>query len=237
MNATRQSQALSQNRLLALLPKTEYSNLSLKLKSVRFKKKTLLYHTGDQIKYCYFLTAGIVSLLSVAREGKTMEVAMVGNEGIIGISVLLQTDKTPYDAITQTEIEALKIDAAVLKAEFEQDASLRAALLGYFYALLCQISQIAVCNHFHTVEQRLARRLLMSKDCLRSNTFPMTQEFSAYLLGVPRTNVTMTASILQRAGLIRYKRGTVTIINEKGLADAACDCYKIIRKTSDETLE
>lgn len=233
MNSTSRSPAFSGNRVIDLLPSPQRLRLMPVFKPVSLKRKEVLYQTNERVEYCYFPSSGIVSLLSTT-EGKTVEIAMVGSEGLIGASALLKTDITPHDSITQTDTEALKIDAAVLKAEFEQDGALRAVLLRYVYALLCQISQTSVCHHFHTVEQRLARRLLMSRDSLDSNTFSVTQEFLAYLLGVPRTNVTMTAGDLQRAGLIEYKRGTVTIINEKDLEKAACDCYKILRNATGE---
>lgn len=237
MIAAEKSQAITQNRLLALLPEAEYARLLPALKPVSLKKKEVLYHSGESIRYCYFPTSGIISLLATAVEGKTVEVGMCGNEGMIGLSALLQIGATPYDLITQTEIEALQIDAGVLKAEFNRGAALHAAILRYIYALLCQISQSALCHHFHTVEQRLARWLLMTRDRLQSNTFPLTQEFLAYLLGIPRTNITMTAGVLQQAGLINYKRGIIAIIDSKGLEETACNCYRIIKKATDEILK
>jgi len=237
MAAGEQSQSITGNRLLALLPKGEYARLIPFLKPVNLKRKEVLYHAGDTIKYCYFPLSGIVSLLSPAAEGKAVEVGMVGNEGMIGVSAPLQIGITPYDLITQIETEALQIDARILKAEFNRGGTLHELLLRYIYALLCQISQSVVCHHFHTVEQRLARWLLMGRDRLQSNTFPLTQEFLAHLLGIPRTNVTMTARALQQAGLIDYKRGTITITEEKGLEDIACNCYRIIKKATDDILK
>jgi len=237
MTAARKSQAIKGNRLLALLPQQEYARLQPALKPVTLKKKAVLYHTGDRVRYCYFPTSGIILLLSTASEGKTVEVGMCGNEGMIGISALLQIGGIPYDLITQTETEALQIDVPVLKAEFSRGGELNALLLRYIYGLLCQISQSAICHHFHTVEQRLARWLLMTRNRLQSNAFPLTQEFLAYLLGIPRTNVTMTAGALQQAGLIKYRRGLILITDGKGLEEAACNCYKIIKKATDEILK
>lgn len=237
MSVSRQAQARIENRLLASLPQTEYARLLALLHPISLKKKEVLYHGGDTVQYCYFPVSGIVSLLSTSSEGKTVEVGMCGNEGMIGISVLLQRGVTPFDLITQTETDALQIDANVLKAEFNRGEKLHAALLSYIYSLLCQISQSAACHHFHTVEQRVARWLLMSKDRLESDTFPLTQDFLAFMLGIPRTNVTMTARVLQQEGLINYKRGIVTITDEKGLEETACDCYRIIKKATDEILK
>jgi CRP-like cAMP-binding protein len=237
MGAARQSHTRTANRLLALLPQPEYARLLPILKPITLKKKEVLYQSGDTIRYCYFPTSGIISLVSTASEGKTVEVGMVGSEGMIGIFALLQIRVIPYDFITQNETEALQIDASALKAEFSRGGQLNVLLLRYVYALLCQISQSAVCHHFHIVEQRLARWLLMSRDRLQSNTVPLTQEFLTYLLGIPRTNVTMTASVLQQAGLINYRRGMITITDEKGLEETACNCYKIIKKVIDEILK
>jgi CRP-like cAMP-binding protein len=234
MRAAKQSQVRSANRLLASLPQTEYARLQSSLKPVTLKKKTVLYHTGDRVQSCYFPTSGIISLLSTTAEGKTVEVGMCGNEGMIDVSVLLQTDVTSYDLIVQTDKEALQIDAGVLKAEFNRGEKLHDLLLRYIYALLCQISQSSVCHHFHTVEQRLARWLLMMRDRLESNAFPLTQDFLAFMVGIPRTNVTMTAGALQQVGLINYRRGMILITDEKGLEETACDCYRIIKKATDE---
>jgi CRP-like cAMP-binding protein len=237
MTASQRSQKLTENRLLASLPQLEYSRLLPALKFVSLKKRVTLYHAGDTVRYCYFPLSGIISLLSTAAEGKTVEVGMCGNEGMIGVSVLLQTGVTPYDLVVQIDTEALQIAASVLKAEFNRNGKLNAVLLRYIYALLCQISQSSVCHHFHTVEQRLARWLLMTRDRLESNTFPLTQDFLAYMLGIPRTNITMTAGALQQAGIINYKRGVVHITDEKGLEEAACDCYLIIKKATDGILK
>jgi CRP-like cAMP-binding protein len=238
MTASTQSQAIKANRLLALLPQPEYARLLPELKPVYLKKGAVLYHAGDAVQYCYFPVSGIISLLSTAAaEGKTVEVGMVGNEGMIGVSVLLQMSVIPYDAVAQIEVEALQIDASVLKAEFNRGGTLNTVLLRYIYALLRQISQSAVCHHFHTVEQRLACWLLMMRDRLQSNAFPLTQEFLAYMLGIPRTNVTMTAGALQQAGLISCRRGEIAITDEKGLEETACDCYKVIKEATDEILK
>jgi CRP-like cAMP-binding protein len=200
MKAAGQSLLRPANRLLASLPQTEYSRLLASLKPVTLKKRTVVYHAGDQVISCYFPVSGIISLLSTATEGKALKVGMIGREGMIGISILFQIDAAPYEVITQTETEVLEINASVLKAEFNRNGKLH-ALLRFVYALLCQISQSAVCHHFHSVEQRLACWLLLMRDRLRSNTFQLTQEFLAYLLGIPRTNVTMTIGTLKQAGL------------------------------------
>lgn len=237
MRAARKSPARSENRLLDLLPQSEYARLVPSLNPVTLKKKTVLYHTGDTIRSCYFPASGIVSLLSTAAEGKTVKVGMIGSEGMIGISVLFQIGTSPYEIITQTDIEALEIPASALKAEFNRGGKLHDLLLRYVYALLCQISQSAVCHHFHSVEERLCCWLLMTRDRLQSNTFPLTQEFLAYVLGLPRTNVTMTLGSLKQAGLIDCRRGVITIADEKGLERAACGCYKIIKKATEEILK
>lgn len=237
MNSTVHSQAITRNRLLDLLPGTESERLLTDLKPITLKKKTVLYRAGETVRRCYFPTSGIFSLLSATTaEGKTMQIAMVGSEGMIGVSNVLEIGVTPYEVMAQTDVEALEIESIVLKDEFNRGGKLHQVLLKYIYGLLCQISQAAVCHHFHTVEQRLACWLLMNRDRAQGNSFPVTQEFLSALLGIPRTNVTMTAGTLQQAGLIRIGRGTIEITNEKCLEKVACDCYRTIKRVTEQIL-
>lgn len=218
------------NRLLAALSQSDYLRLRANLEPVQLPKGEILYRAGDIVRYMYFVDDGQVSLLSVTRGGNTIEIAMVGNEGAIGIPVLLRSPKVPYTAMVQIAVKsAWRVKAGALKEEFDQQNNLRALLLRYIHALVTQITQSAVCNRFHSSEQRLARWLLTSNDLVKSNVFFLTHEFISHMLGAPRTGVTMAAGFLQNEGLIRYSRGKITILNREGLERFSCECYGIIR--------
>lgn len=218
------------NRLLSALPPAEYARLQPHLERVQLDRGRALYHAGDAVRHAYFLTGGMASLLSTTERGETIEVAIVGSEGLAGLAAVLGTHETPYGCVVQLPAEALRVRADVLRAEFDRGGRLRELLLSYTHALLCQIGQSAVCNRFHTTEQRLCRWLLVSHDRARSDTVELTQEFLSQMLGAPRTGVTAAAVPLQDAGLIRYRRGRITILNRQRLEAAACECYRIIRR-------
>ena len=231
-------QPQSNNCLLSLLPRHEYETLFRHLESVHLPTGKILYHMGDNIQYAYFLSGGQVSLLSTTEDGMTVEVAMAGNEGVIGIPVILRINISPYLAMVQIAAgRAMRVRADVLRREFDRGGKLQDLLLRYTHVLLAQISQSAICNRFHTLEERLSRWLLMANDVVKQDTFNLTQEFIAHMLGTPRTGVTMAAGALQRAGQIRYSRGRITVLNRKGLQSSSCECYKIIRKEFDTFLK
>ncbi|MGI8656715.1 MAG: Crp/Fnr family transcriptional regulator [Pyrinomonadaceae bacterium] len=200
------------------------------MKPIHLVQGTVLYEPGDTIHRAYFLLSGIASLLSVTEDGLSLEVGMIGNEGIVGIPLILGFNKAPYEVMMQITADTLEIKADVLKREFNRSEGLRNLLLRYTHALLCQIAQLAVCNRFHTVEQQFCRWLLTSRDRVHSDTFHFTQEFISQMLGVPRTNITMTAGELQRKNLIRYTRGNVTITDHQGLEAASCECYRVMKE-------
>lgn len=205
---------------------------------IDFVQGTVLYDAGDTAKRAYFLLKGVASLLAITEGGETIEVSMIGNEGMIGVpAVLLGCNTTPYQAMAQSTIDALEITAEALKREFDRSETLRHLLLHYTHALLCQTAQSIVCSHFHTVEQRLCRWLLTNHDRAHSNTFHLTHEFISHMLGIPRTHVTMTARILQRKNLIRCKRGEIIIINKRGLEANACEWYRIMKQAGDGFLD
>lgn len=224
---------ISKNRLLSLLPKEEYARLLSNLQPIHLRKGEVLYHPGDVVRYCYFPLSGMISLLSTTEDYKTVEVSAVGNEGLVGVPAILQMSVTPYEVMVQIEANAMRIRADALKAQFNGGGKLHHLLLRYTHALLCQIAQSAVCNRFHTVEQRICRRLLISRDCVQSDVFPLTQESISHMLGTPRTNVSMTAHSLQEQGAIRYKRGIITIAERKVLEETACSCYRIVKNQTD----
>lgn len=218
----------AENRILAALPRAEYERLSPHLERVHLPQGKVLWEAGDLVRRAYFITAGMVSLLSITEDGETTEVAMVGSEGMVGVPIILRVEISPYRSMVQIPGEAMSIRADRLRAEFDRNPRLEDLLLKYTHALLTQVSQSAVCNRFHTVEARLCRWLLVTRDRVRSDSFKLTQEFIAHMLGTPRTVVTAAANKLQDAGLIRYKRGHITILNLRGLEGAACECYGVV---------
>jgi CRP-like cAMP-binding protein len=176
---------------------------------------------------------GMVSLISAIEDGGTIEIGFTGNDGVVGLSVILGVKISPYRAIVQIPSVAMRIRANVLKSEFDRGGRLGVVLLRYAHALLTQVSQFAVCNHFHKVEKRLCLWLLITRDLIQSDTFEFTQEFLANMLGVPRTSITMIAGSLQKAGLIHYRRGKIQLLDHRGLESAVCECYGIIKEERD----
>lgn len=232
-----QKHPLAQNLLLAALPRDEYEHLIPHLEAVHLPKGKVIYYAGDIVRYCYFINDGQVSLVSVTEDGATMEVARVGNEGAIGIPVILRSNKTPCEVRVQFPVtSALRVKAEVLRNEFDRGGKFQDLLLRYTQVLFTQIAQSAVCNHFHSSAQRLARWLLVANDLARSHTFLLTHEAISDMLGTPRTGVTMAAGVLQQTGLIRYRRGKIAILDHRGLEAASCECYGIIRESFDHFL-
>lgn len=227
MTATANPYAVK-NRLLAALPHEEYQRLQPHLEFVHLSKRRALYEAGDLIRHAYFLNSGMGSLLGLTQGGATVEIAMVGNEGMLGLPLVLRARSTPYRTMVQIPGDALRIKADVIRAEFKRGDKLQHLLLSYTHALITQISQSAVCNRFHTMEKRLCRWLLIAHDRVDGDTFHLTQEIISYMMGTPRTGVTMAAGVLQEAGFIRYKRAKITIIDRSGLEQAACECYRIV---------
>ncbi len=224
------------NRLLAALPHEEYQRLQPHLELVQLSNRRTLCEVGDSIRHAYFLNSGMGSLLALTQSGATVEIAMVGNEGMLGIPVILGAKNAPYQIMVQLPGEGMRIKTDVIRAEFKRAGALHDLLLSYTQALLIQVSQSAVCNRFHTVEKRLCRWLLIAHDRVDGDTFHLTQEIISYMMGAPRTAVTMAAGTLQDAGLIRYKRGIITIIDRSGLEEAACECYRIVAETLEHFL-
>jgi CRP-like cAMP-binding protein len=221
---------VTRNRLLAALPRQEYERLAPHLEPIHLPKGKTLAASGDTLRYAYFPTSGMVSLLSTTESGQSIEVAMVGDEGVIGVPIILRVGVMPYWSMVQISADAMRIRATALRNEFDRGEQLHDLLLRYTHALLTQISQSAVCNRFHSVEERFCRWLLISRDRAKSDTINLTQEFISQMLGTARTRVTMAALPLQDAGLIRYRRGKITILDRQGLESVACECYAIVSK-------
>ena len=217
------------NRLLAALPRAEYERLLPKLQPIQLPTGRILYESGDAARFAYFLNSGMVSLLSTTLKGETIEVGMVGNEGVTGIPIILGVNKMPYRVMVQIPADALRIEAVALQHEFNKGGRLQHLLLCYAHTLFTQVAQSAVCNRFHLLEARLCRWLLVSRDRVQTDTFELTQDCIAQMLGTARSRVSPVAGALQKAKLIRYSRGVITILDEKGLEKASCECYGIVR--------
>jgi CRP-like cAMP-binding protein len=217
------------NRLLAALPGKEYRRLRSHLEEVTLPFGDILYEPGEIIRHVYFPNHGIVSLLSIVEERSTLEVGVVGNEGMVGVSVFLGASASLNRALVQGAGTAMKMKAEALHKHVRKAGSLGGLLLRYTHSLLAQISQTAACNRFHKVDARLARWLLMTRDRLQSDEFRLTQEFLSDMLGVRREGVTSAARALQQEKLIRYVRGQITILNRAGLQAASCRCYEIVK--------
>ena len=223
------------NRILAALSQEEFSRIFHHLEIVRLEKGELVYITGDKISHAYFPINGLFSLLSTTETGSTLEVAMVGNEGIVGLPTILRKDLIPYEVIVRVTTEAFKIRSEALQEEFDKGQALQDGLLRYLNVLITQISQSNVCNRFHTLEEALSRWLLIVQDRLNSNTLDFTQETISRALG-PRTGVTMAAGALQKVGLISYSRGKIVILDRPRLKARSCECYRIVHDELDNFL-
>lgn len=218
------------NALLLALPRGEYERLSPHLELVRLTPGKILYNAGDAVRHAYFPKGGMICLLSTTEDGRTIEVGMIGSEGMAGIPIILQSGAAPYQVMVQLAGNALRIGRNVLGEEFNRGGKLRDLLLRYTHSLLIQVAQSAACNSFHTVEERLCRWLLVARDCVQTDTLHLTQEFLSQMLGVQRTSVTLIAGALQKKGLIRQSRGRITILNRRGLEAASCECYRRVRE-------
>ena len=217
-----------QNQLLWALPPTERERLGLRLELVTVSLGEVLCESNQPIRWAYFLADSIVSLLYTMVNGDTAEIALVGNDGIVGTAIFLGADRAYSRAVVAVAGQSFRIPAMVLLEEFERSAVLQYVLLRYTHALITQVSQTAVCNRLHSTEQRLCRHLLMCHDRTASSELLMTQELLAHMLGGRRESVTVAAGHLQDLGLIHYSRGRITILNRSGLEASACECYRAV---------
>ena len=225
-----------QNHLLAALPAAERERLYPDLELVPLPLGDVLYESGKQLQHVYLPTDSIVSLLYVMADGASAEIAVVGNEGIIGIALFMGGESMPNRAVVQSAGHAYRLKGQLVKEEFNRSGALQHLLLRYTQALLTQMAQTAVCNRHHSVDQQLCRWLLLSLDRLASNELVMTQELIANMLGVRREGVTDAAGKLQKAGLIKYGRGRITVVDRVGLEARTCECYAVVKKESDRLL-
>ena len=220
------------NSLLALLTKAESSRLSPTLESVQLPRGEILNETGSRLTHVYFPTTAIVSLMYVMETGAPAEIAMVGNEGIVGLPLYLGSGIAPYRTVVQSAGHAYRMNGQLLKREFFRGGSLHRVLLLYALTRLRQAAQAAVCNRYHTVDDQLCRWLLLILDRLPANDVSMTHKMIAAALGVRREGVTEAAGNLQNAGLIRYNRGRITVLDRPGLEARVCECYETVRAAS-----
>ncbi|AMC99699.1 Crp/Fnr family transcriptional regulator [Halomonas chromatireducens] len=225
-----------QNHLLAALPKDEYQRLEPHLKLVELTLGDSLAESGKAMRHVYFPLDCIVSLLCVMEDGDSTEIAVVGGEGIVGIALFMGGESTPSRAIVQSAGSAYRLDGQLLKDEFDRASTFQYLLLRYTQALITQMAQTAVCNRHHSLDQQLCRWLLLSLDRLPVNELVMTQELIANMLGVRREGVTEAAGKLQRAGLISYRRGHISILDRPGLEARVCECYSVVRQEYDRLL-
>jgi CRP-like cAMP-binding protein len=217
------------NHLLAALPAEEFARLAPHLEPVQIALGEFLYEPGEQLQHACFPATAIVSLHYVTESGASAEIAGVGNEGVVGISLFMGGDTTPSSAVVQTAGEAYRLERGILKDEFDRGGALQRLMLRYTQALITQMSQTAVCNRHHSVEQQLCRWLLTTLDRVPSGQLVMTQELVASMLGVRREGITEAAGKLQQSGLIRYRRGHIAVLERAGLDTLACECYSVVR--------
>jgi CRP-like cAMP-binding protein len=224
------------NRLLAALPNVDLERLQSHLTLVSLPLGAALYESGVALQHGYFPIDSIVSLLHVMADGASAEIAVVGNDGVVGVSLFMGGETTPSRAVVQSAGHAYRLEAERLKAEFVRAGALQQLLLRYTQALLTQMAQTAVCNRRHSLDQQLCRWLLLSLDRLPSNELVMTQELIANMLGVRREGVAEAAGKLQDSGLIQYSRGRIVVLDRAGLEARTCECYAVVKKESDRLL-
>jgi CRP-like cAMP-binding protein len=224
------------NQLLAALPEAERARWLPRLEAVDLPLGTVLYESGSTLSHVYFPTTAIISLLYVMEDGASAEIAVVGNEGIVGISLFMGGASTPSRGVVQSAGKGFRLNASLMLEEFNRAGPVLHLLLRYTQALITQMAQTAVCNRHHSLDQQLCRWLLLSLDRLQSNDLVMTQELIANMLGVRREGVTEAAGKLQDAGLIRYRRGHIKVLDRKGLEQRSCECYAVVKAEYDRLL-
>ena len=217
-----------ENTILATLPPVEFDFLVARMDPVSLPNGTIVAHAGDAVRRCYFPCTGMVSLLSVTENGKAIEVGYTGHEGMIGLSAVLGKNEMPYQALVQAGSDGFLVDASVVSELFDRHGAFHDALLRYTHVVLRQISQTAVCNHFHTIQARLCRWLTVMSERSNNRHLTLTQEFVAHMLGVQRTSIGMIANAMQAEGLIKYSRGRVELLDFERLRSSACECYYVV---------
>jgi CRP-like cAMP-binding protein len=229
MTLTKHTNNALMNHLLAALPADEFARLEPDLEPVSLRLGEVLYESGDKMTHIYFPTTAIISLLYIMENGATAEIGIAGNDGLIGIALFMGGETTSSRAVVQSAGDAVRMKSGALKAAFALGGVFQNVLLRYTQSLMTQISQTAVCNRLHSVEQQLCRWLLINHDQLQTNKLVMTHDLIANMLGVRREGVSIAAGNLQKQGLIKYVRGTITVLDRKGLEIVACECYRVVK--------
>jgi CRP-like cAMP-binding protein len=224
------------NRLLALLSPKDYGRLRPHLRRIPLAYRQSLYRARQRLGFVYFIETGVGSLVNTMADGRAAEVGTIGNEGVVGLPLLLGDDRAPTSVYVQVPGSGLRMKAAVFEKQLAESASMRKVMLRYAHALFNQVAQSAACNHFHSIERRCCRWMLMTHDRMQADEFLLTQEFLAMMLGVHRSGVSAAAGALQKKGLIRYRRGIVTILDRAGLKRRSCECYGISQREFDRLL-
>ena len=234
--ASRKAADRHDNRLLGLLPPRDYARLRPHLQRIPLTYRQALYRAHEPIGFVHFIETGVGSLVTTMTNGEPAEVGTIGNEGMVGLPLVWGDDRARTSVYVQVPGAGLRMKASLFKRELARSAWMRTVMLRYGHAFFNQVAQSAACNHFHFIQQRCCRWLLMTHDRMQSDQFPLTQELLATMLGVQRTGVTAAAGGLQRAGLIRYKRGNVTIVDRCGLERRSCECYRVSKMEFDRLL-
>lgn len=224
------------NRLLALLSSRDYAILRPHLERLPLEYRQSLYRADKPVEFVYFIETGVGSLVNTMANGQAAEVGTIGNEGIVGLPIVLGDVQAPTAVYVQVPGEGLRMKASLFKKELARSPTMQVVMLRYVHALFNQVAQSAACNHFHSLEQRCCRWLLMTRDRMDSDDFLLTQEFLAMMLGVQRPGVSIAAGGLQRAGLITYTRGNVSILDGAGLKKRSCECYGVSKREFDRLL-
>ena len=228
--STSSSIAFNANRLLRSLPAEERERIQRHCQTVHLPRGRVICEAGDIAHHVYFPLSGVISLLSTTEDGEVIEVAMVGNEGTTALPVIMHAREMPYRAQIQVPVDAIRIELSMIQKEFPREGRLQNLLACYSHSLFTQISQSAVCNRFHTAEQRFCRWLLCTHDRVDADTIELTHEIIADMVGVQRSIVSATAGTFQKTGLITYSRGSITIRDRSGLEAASCECYRIVKR-------
>lgn len=236
MRESKHSDNALMNHLLAALSTDEFDRLSAALEPVSFCLGQVIYESGEEQEYVFFPTTAIISLLYIMENGSTAEIGMAGNDGLVGIALYMGGSTTPSRAIVQSAGTGFRLRSKVLSEEFNRGGTFQRILLLYTQYLMTQISQTAVCNRLHSVEQQLCRWLLINHDLLQSNKLIMTHDLIANMLGVRREGVSIAAGHLQKQTLIEYSRGTITMLDREGLENATCECYQVVKEEYDRLL-
>lgn len=224
------------NRLLELLDPKDFEMLRPHLEPVKFDYRMPLYEANEEIRFVYFPISGVASLVNTMIDGSAAEVGTVGNEGMVGLPIILGDSVAPTSAYIQVPGDGLRLTAVSLRTALERSSTTRAVMLRYAHALFNQVAQSAACNNFHNLQQRCCRWMLMTHDRVQSDEFMLTQEFLAMMLGVQRTSVNFAAGKLRRLKLLKYQRGHVTILDRKGLEKRSCECYDVSKREFDRLL-